>query len=436
MKQIITAAFGVLAISALLGISSCVKKDFDAPPDTSGYDPMLTVTHTIAKLQAMKQGMAIDSDVVVAGIVVMDDRSGNYYKKIVIEDSTGGIEVLLDQYNLYNDYPVGRKVYIKCKGLFLGAYGQNQQLGYTPDQTGTLSNIPAVVINDYIVKANYPNPIVPDTVTLAQLASPNGAKKYLNTLVAIKKAEFAQGSIGVPYAQLASLASATNLTVNDCGGGTITMRNSGYAKFQPFLTPKGNGVLLGIYTRYNNTPQLYIRDTSDVKFYGERCDGVTPGTQILNDGFTTLANWNAVSVTGDQKWGIVQYGNPKPCAAMTGFQSPSNYANEDWLISKALNLNGFNTISLSFETAGKYAGNALQCYISDNYTGTGAPGAATWTLLPATYDVSGNFQFTNSGIIDLSAYKNKQVYIAFKYTSTTSAAATWELDNVKVEGSN
>ena len=432
MLRIITTACSIITLCTLMGITSCVKKDFDAPPDKSTYDPKIPVTHTIAQLQAMQQGKAIDSDVVISGIVVMDDKSGNYYKKMVIQDATGGMEILIDQYNLYNDYPVGRKVYLKCKGLFLGNYGQNLQLGYTPDQTGTLSNIPAVLVSDFIVKANYPNPIIPDTVTLSQLASPNGAKKYLNTLVAIKKVEFAEDNVGIPYAQLASLASATNLTVQDCSGGKITMRNSGYSKFQPYITPSGNGVLVGIYTRYNTTPQLYIRDTNDVKFNGSRCDGTTPGPQIFSDGFNNLNNWTPVSVEGAQQWAIANYGNPKPCVSMSGYQG-GNFANEDWLISKAIDLNGYNTLTLTFETAGKYTGNQLQCYVSDNYS-SGAPNTATWTLLSAVYDQSGNFQFTNSGNIDLSAYKNKQIRIAFKYTSTTTAAATWEVDNVKIEG--
>lgn len=40
--------------------------------------------------------------------------------------------------------------------------------------------------------------------------------------------------------------------------------------------------------------------------------------------------------------------------------------------------------------------------------------------------------FVNSGAIDFTAYAGKNVNVAFKYTSTTSAAATWEIDNVKV----
>lgn len=274
MKKIVIAS-GLLAALAFQ-MSSCVKKDFDTPPDMSNYDPQLEVTHSIAELKSLAQGRALPEGT-IAGVVVMDDRSGNYYKKIVIQDSTGGIEVLIDQNNIYNDYPIGRKIYINFGGLFLGNYGQNLQLGSTPDASGSISNIPFIEVDKYIVKANTNNPIIADTLTLAQLANPGAMAQHLNTLVAIKDVEFSDAYINTPYAQLASLASATNLTVKDCNGGTITMRNSGYAKFQPVLTPAGKGTLVGIYTRYNNTPQIYIRDTSDVKFTELRCDGTLPG---------------------------------------------------------------------------------------------------------------------------------------------------------------
>ncbi|MFT4062621.1 MAG: DUF5689 domain-containing protein [Edaphocola sp.] len=425
-----------LSLSAIT-FSAC-RQDYDAPPDNSSYDPQLTVTHTIAQLQAMTQGVAIDSNVVVAGIVVMDDESGNYYKSIVIQDSTGGIQVLIDQNSLYNDYPIGRKIYIQCKGLFLGAYGSLIQLGYTPDAGGSISNIPATLIGDFIVKANYPNTVVPDTFTLAQLASPDANKPLLNTLVAVKDAEFADADLGLPYAQLSSLATATNRTVQDCSGGTITLRNSGYAKFQPIIVPGGNGVIVGIYTRYNTTPQLYIRDTSDVRFVNSRCDGSSSNIQtIFTDAFSDLSNWNAVSVTGSEAWSISSsYGSPAPCAIMNGYSGGAK-ANEDWLITQdpiSLNVSGLSTYTLSFVTASKYSGPALECYVSTNYTGTGAPSAASWTLLSATYDNSNAFTWTNSGSVDLSGYNGQSVYIAFKYTSTTSGATTWEVDNVKIVG--
>ncbi len=300
-----TPVIVLLCMSLISIFSSCLKKDFDAPPDNSQYDPGLTVTHTIAQLQAMPQGIPIAEDVVVAGIVVMDDKSGNYYKKIVVQDTSGGIEVLLDQSNLYNDYPVGRKIYIRCKGLFLGNYRQNQQLGYTPDATGALSNIPAVLLGNYVVKANYPNIIVPDTVTLAELATPNAAKKYLNTLVVIKDVEFAADQTGVPYADPAGMNAVTNRTVKDCNGGTLTLRNSGYARFQPYLTPSGKGMLSGIYTRYNNTPHFYIRDTADVQFYGERCNGPASDAVITIDSLRKLYNGANVTLPSLKIRGVV-----------------------------------------------------------------------------------------------------------------------------------
>lgn len=283
MKQQLPLAAlqGFMALFVTLHLFSCIRKDFDSPPDSSGYDPKLPVTHSIQALQEMPQGVAIMEQVIVSGIVVMDDKSGNYYKKIVIQDETGGIEVLIDQSNLYNDYPVGRKVYVRCKDLFLGLNGENLQLGYTPNATGSLSNIPAVLVGQFLVKANYPNTLAPDTFSLSQLASPEDMKQHLNTLVAIKEAEFADEHTGIPYAQLAGISSATYLTLQDCSGGTMVMRNSGYAKFQPYLTPAGNGFVLGIYTRYNNSPQLCIRDTSDVMFYNARCDNTSPGTAAL-----------------------------------------------------------------------------------------------------------------------------------------------------------
>lgn len=263
---------GLLFLATLIFyVTACSKKERDNPPDNRAYDPQLKVTHSIAALQSLPQGIAITEDMLVCGIVIMDDKSGNYSRKIVIQDTSGGIEVLIDQDNLYNDYPVGRKLYLKCKGLFTGASGLNPQLGYAPDASGSLSAIPAILADQYIVKGNYPEPLIPDTVSLAMLAMPDKAKRYLNTLVAVKEVQFTDADTAVPYAQQAVLSTATNRMIQDCNNGSIAMRNSGYARFQPYLTASGNGLLTAVYTRFNGIPQLYIRDTADVRFYAPRC---------------------------------------------------------------------------------------------------------------------------------------------------------------------
>src|SRR5690554_4227010 len=154
MKKIFYLGLGIVGVSlSTLLFTACVKKDFKPPIDNSQYDPELHVTHTIQEIQTLPQGQMIEEDIIIQGVVVMDDKSGNYYKKIVFQDETGGIEILLDQNNLYNDYPIGRKIYVKLNGLYLGNYGSNLQIGYTPDASGALSQIPFILIDNYIVKA-------------------------------------------------------------------------------------------------------------------------------------------------------------------------------------------------------------------------------------------------------------------------------------------
>jgi hypothetical protein len=72
-------------------------------------------------------------------------------------------------------------------------------------------------------------------------------------------------------------------------------------------------------------------------------------------------------------------------------------------------------------------------YVSTNYAGSGDPNLATWTEVFGTLDTNINtFVWTSSGLIDISSVAGNTVYIGFKYTSTTAASATWEVDNVRV----
>jgi hypothetical protein len=193
--------------------------------------------------------------------------------------------ICINQSNLDKNYPVGRKLYIKCKGLILGNDHQNLELGISVDANGQVIDIPESLVDDYIVKANYPNPISVDTLSLATLASLYTGLPYLNKLVVIKDAEFISDDIAVPFAQNRELASFTDLTLQNCDGNKLTLRTSSYASFQPLITPSGHGYITGIYTRNNFTPVLTIRDTSDVKFNTVRCDSTLPD----NRGITALA---------------------------------------------------------------------------------------------------------------------------------------------------
>ncbi|HQW47361.1 MAG: hypothetical protein IPL09_12695 [Bacteroidetes bacterium] len=277
MKKIFL--FASLFIIASIAITSCVKQKFDAPPDSTNYDPNLPVNSSIWELKQkfnVVSGIPVEitDDITISGIVVADDRSGNFYKQIVIQDTSSGIVVLIGRASLYNDFPIGRKIYIKCKGLYLGAYGKFIQLGNTPDITNSLSDIPSTKIANYIVKGSFmPDSIKPKLVSINQLTSVDANAKLLGTLIQIDEAEFEGSIIGQPYAQDPNVASGTDRKIEDCALTQIVVRNSGYASFKNALLPAGKGSIKAIYSRYNSTGQLIIRDTNDVKMYGTRCSG-------------------------------------------------------------------------------------------------------------------------------------------------------------------
>jgi hypothetical protein len=262
-KKILKFVSYCLATSIL---SSCIKSKFDAPPDTSKVDPKLPVNMTLSQLSSsamelMDGQSRLLGDSIVYGIVVGDDHSGNIYKQIIIEDTTGGIAVLIDKTTLYADYPTGRKVYIKLKGLRVSNYKGLPQLIYDYDSVEKRSNgIPSSLLVDYIVKASYPNVVKPKVLTMGEIFTNPSA--YLNTLIKIENVQFDANSAGVVYSDAAR---STNRYISDCPfNGRLSMYNSSFSDFRSALTPKGQGSITCILSTYN-TPQLVLRDTTDVE---------------------------------------------------------------------------------------------------------------------------------------------------------------------------
>ena len=160
----------------------------------------------------------------------------------------------------------------------------------------------------------------------------------------------------------------------------------------------------------------------------------TLNVPLFSEGFESNWNdWTKISVTGAQEWRLdTQFGNPGSCAVMSGFASGSNNVNEDWLISPEIDLSSVEGAKLTFQTASRFSGNPLEIKISTDYT-TGNPNAATWTNLSATLDTNtAAYVWTNSGDIDISTFVGGNVRIAFRYTSTSSASTTWEVDNILI----
>jgi hypothetical protein len=276
MKGLCVVSISMMLVAALT--ISC-KKTWDAPPVTGA--PNVVANTTIKDLKAMftvaGSTVPITSDLVIRGVVNLDDRSGNYYQQISIQDSTGGILLRLAGSNLYTSYPKGREVFVKLKGLVLGDYNKMIQLGGGVDSVnGGVTLLAANLQPEHIIKGALNQPLTPKVVSFSQLTN-SMQDPYIGTLVRFEGVEFATGDLGKNYADATT---SGNRTVQACTSPTtnkITLRTSNYSSFATLPVAQGNGYIDGVYSIFGSTKQLTIGDTSDVQFKGTRC-GVAPST--------------------------------------------------------------------------------------------------------------------------------------------------------------
>jgi len=427
-------------------LTSCIKNNYDKPP-VNGSDPDMTATHTIAQLKAMYTGSRIEitDSIIISGIVVADDRSGNFYKTLVFQDSTAGIAIRLDESGLFNNYMVGRRIFVKCKGLFLGAYNGLVQLGgaATAGSNIEVDPLPSTLIDRFIIKGSLHNQVDTPTVTIGQLND-----SYQNRIIRLENVQFSPADTGFTYAD-GVLQLTKNATIQDCNGGSIILRNSGYATFASTKVPSGKGTLIVVYSVFGTTAQLYIRDVQDVRFDQPRCGGGSnPGGSVtlLQEKFDGFANnatlnmpgWVITAETGTVMWkgGTAGASGTNPFAKCSAFNS-GNATCRAWMITPEIDLSQTNSEKLEFRgCAGFDNGALLKLFISTNYV-SGNPSTATWTELsfnPLPTSTTGSFpSFTSSGLIDLSAYDGL-VRIGWVYEGGTSQTSTWEVDNIVVTG--
>ncbi len=188
----------------------------------------------------------------------------------------------------------------------------------------------------------------------------------------------------------------------------------------------------------DQTVQVTIHHWTD----GDPGGGDDPADPIIppySHGFddNSFGQIGLLNVAGAQEWQTANYGTPAPCAMISGYSGSANVANQDWMILPGFDFSSVSNQVLQFDEAINY-GNAVNTQqtvlISTDYSGSGDPNQATWTTLPVANRASGSsWTFVTVDPVDLNSYSGQEkVYIAFSYTSTTSGAATWEIDNISI----
>lgn len=254
------------------------EENFDEPPLEELPD--ITPNATIAEIKALNPvgnaPVQITEDLIISGIVSSSDEAGNIFKDLVFQEDGEGLRIRLDLDGLYNLYPVGSRVYIRCQGLYIGDFGGTPQL--SGDEAGNRIT-PASRVSEVVLPGARDvgiTPVVKDPGSLTE--------DDLNMLIRLENAEFDCGEINLTYATPGG-GTSRNRTVIDCDDDeTIVVRNSDFSDFAGAEIPNGNGSITGVFSVFNGTLQLTIRDLEDVNMedLDARCNacGGTGGDPI------------------------------------------------------------------------------------------------------------------------------------------------------------
>lgn len=265
----ILGSFLLLMITAFC-CTACFKKAGYAAPSQDQFTDSLIHIKQLKRLHQMGEVEPIRNEWMIEAVVVANDEYDNWYKSIVIQDSTGGIMLLLDGQNLFQDYPVGALIRLRLKDLLLSDYRRMVQLvGAADSSSGSLltGGVPVPLFKRHIqiLQDNYP--IIPLQVQFKNLHD-----SLQGRLIQLSNIEFSAADTAQTFADKKNKLGASR-ALKFCTGGTIYLRTSGYADFAGGSIPNGNGSILGVYSVFNSEKQLLIRHPDDILFTKPRCSG-------------------------------------------------------------------------------------------------------------------------------------------------------------------
>lgn len=374
----------------------------------------------------------IEKDMMIKAVVTGNDVSGNIYNQVSVQDASGAIIIAINGSGLSGYLPVGQEILVNLKGLYIGSYKKLPQIGgvNTKLSDGSLGmgKIERAIWNEHFKILNPgeadASTVVPEEFDLTKLSDAAYMEANVCKLMTLKKVKFASANgtnVWAPDDTNTSLELIDAETGKKISSSNLVVRNSGYSKFANEVVPQGVFDITGIFTRYNNTWQIVLRSTDDLKsvvlaYLSEPFDA--------SQGNFTIDNIKlADGVEFVWKWASAAYG-----MKASGYVNGSKQELQSRLKSPAIDLKSAKSAKLMFDQAINFASDMKQeCKVQISTDGK------TWTDLDVQgYPTENSWTFVSS-TADLTKYCGKTIYIGFLYSSSPTGAPTWEVKNFAVK---
>lgn len=269
-------AIKYLTILALSLFATSCMNEFDKPLFSEapfGNNEIGAATHTIAQLKEKYNStitgnsvQQITEEIVIEGVVVANDESGNVYKQFIINDATGAMVIGVNDVGLYAMVPKGQRVRIACKDLYIGGYGKMAQIGGL--YNGKVGRMNRYIYPQHVRLIGIPDPtqeeMQPTVIDASFFTNEN--KNTLAKFVRLENVSITEANGTETWAPEEKKNSSNVVERNIKMGNTkIVLRMSTYADFANEPIPSGSLNINGVMTRYNDYWQFVISSTNDIE---------------------------------------------------------------------------------------------------------------------------------------------------------------------------
>lgn len=240
----------------LLILGGCRSEEY---PYQVCFNPEAEEQISIAELKGLLRGeqTAVQRSCYIEGRITANDLFGEFDRSLVVEDASGGIEVLIDQAHLAHDHPLGQAVRIFCEGLCLGNYGGKALLGGPSRGEYVVGRLTPSDCQRHLRPLNEP----PQRIEARSITFKDLSLGLVGRFVRIEGWEIVESrsdQTWCDYDPALGIFRATSRHLINASGEELLLYTLGSCHYAEEPLPKGSGSMKGILDYFNGAYQLRI----------------------------------------------------------------------------------------------------------------------------------------------------------------------------------
>ena len=277
-------------IMIMISMAACgIPNELD-PPGISCEDQLIA-NKSFEDINELitDSAVLITEDWIIEGHIISSDQAGNFFNTLHIQEGffeeSRGIQLEIELRDSYLQFPLGAKVYVILKGLYVDIDNGMLKIGSARNNFGTLSisRIPTLKVDHHLLRSC--DEPTEEHARLVKVDSPK--VEQIGTLIKLEQIEFPPEVLGLNYAEEGQ---ETERVFRNCEDKIMALLNSGYSDFQGDPLPVGNGTVRGVLIQKRNKFCIKIRDTNDLLFESIRCLDLYPLSTSSNIIITEIAD--------------------------------------------------------------------------------------------------------------------------------------------------